>query len=103
MPPAVTVLLVPASVRPFEAMKGMVPPTRVDECPPRRSDRSALLRPVAVRVGDDFHQVTARIFEIDAAAAVQVIDLARFGAPRVGVIAGAVSADTDERRVELGV
>src|ERR1700692_938444 len=87
MPPVITVLLVPASVRPFDAIKGI----------------SVLLRLIAVRVGDDFHQMTARIVEIDAAAAVQVIDLSGFGAPRIGVIPRAQRSDAGERRVELGV
>src|SRR6266404_742244 len=47
--------------------------------------------------------MTTRIVEINAAAAVQVIDLAGFGAPRIGVIPGAQSADAGERRVELGI
>src|ERR1700733_7668558 len=54
-------------------------------------------------MGDDFHQMTARIVEIDATAPVQMIDLAGFAAPRIGVIPGAQSAYAGERRVELGI
>jgi hypothetical protein len=66
-----------------------------------RAIRSA--RPVAVGVGDYFHHVTVGVLEIDAATGVQVIDLARLGAPRIGVIPDGLSADAGERRVELGV
>src|SRR4029077_515773 len=65
--------------------------------------RSDLLGPVAVGVGDYFHHVTVGVVEIDAATAVQMIDLARLRAPRIGVIPDALSADAGERRVELGV
>src|SRR5215469_9358774 len=65
--------------------------------------RSDLLGLVAVGVGDYFHHVTVGGLEIDAATAVQMIDLARLGAPRIGVIPDALSADAGERRVELGV
>ena len=54
-------------------------------------------------MGDYFHQVTAGIVKIDAATAVQMIDLAGLGAPRIGIIPDALSADAGERRVELGV
>jgi hypothetical protein len=37
-------------------------------------------------VGDYFHQVTVGVVEIDTATAVQMIDLARLGAPRIGVV-----------------
>src|SRR5271156_7213386 len=69
---------------------------------PARS-RSDLLGPVAVGVGDYFHHVTVGVVEIDPATAVQMIDLAGLGAPRIGVIPDALSADAGERRVELGV
>ena len=59
---------------------------------PARS-RSDLLGPVTVRVGDYFHHVTVRVVEIDAAAAVQMIDLAGLGAPRIGVIPDALCAN----------
>src|SRR5271170_8378539 len=65
--------------------------------------RSDLLGPVAVGVGDYFHHVTVGVVEIDAATAVQMIDLAGLAAPRIGVIPDALSADAGERRVELGV
>jgi hypothetical protein len=54
-------------------------------------------------VGDYLHHVTVGVVEIDAATAVQMIDLAGLGAPRIGVIPDALSADAGERRVELGV
>jgi hypothetical protein len=54
-------------------------------------------------LGDYFHHVTVGVLEIEAATAVQMIDLARLGAPRIGVIADALSADAGECRVELGI
>src|SRR5215470_10647498 len=115
MPPAVTVLLVRASVRPFDAMKGIFPlnangkipehipgATRCDASPPK-CGRSDLLGPVAVGLSYDFHQVTVGVVEIDAPAAVQMIDLTPLGAPRIGVIPHTLSADARECRVELGV
>jgi len=48
---------------------------RAGAAPPARS-QSGLLGPVAVGVGDYFHQVTVRVVEIDAATAVEMIDLA---------------------------
>src|SRR6516162_10402479 len=65
--------------------------------------RSDLLGPVPVGVGDYFHHVTVGVLEIDAATAVQMIDLAGLGAPWIGVIPDALSADAGQRRVELGV
>jgi hypothetical protein len=47
--------------------------------------------------------VTVGVVEIDAATAVQMIDLAGLGAPRVGVILDAMGADAGERRVKFGV
>src|SRR5690348_12274808 len=52
--------------------------------------RSDLLGPVAVRVGDYFHHVTVGVVEIEAATAVQMIDLAGLDAPRIGVIPDAL-------------
>src|ERR1700752_4118580 len=69
----------------------------------RRRGRSDLLGPVAVGVGDYLHHLTVGVREIDAATAVQMIDLAGLGAPRIGVIPDALSAEAGERRVELGV
>jgi hypothetical protein len=54
-------------------------------------------------VGDYFHHVTVGVIEIDAATAVQMIDLAGLGAPRIGVILDALGADAGERRVKFGV
>ena len=54
-------------------------------------------------MGDYFHHVTVGVIEIDAATAVQMIDLAGLGAPRIGVIPDALRANAGERRVELGV
>jgi hypothetical protein len=54
-------------------------------------------------VGDYFHQVTVGVIEMDAATAVQVIDLAELCAPRISVIPDALSADLGERRVEFRV
>src|SRR5580704_16104718 len=65
--------------------------------------RSDLLGPVAVGVGDYFHHVTVGVVEIDAATAVQMIDLAGLGAPRIGVILDALGADAGERGVKFGV
>src|SRR6516162_7181973 len=47
--------------------------------------------------------VRRAVAEIDATTAVQMIDLARLGTPRIGVITDAPSADASERRVELAV
>src|SRR6516225_5037220 len=69
----------------------------------RARGRSDLLGPVAVGVGDYFHHVTVGVVEINAATAVQMIDLARLGAPRIGAIPDALRADAGERGVELGV
>src|SRR5262249_54750927 len=69
----------------------------------RRRSRSDLLGPVAVGVGDYFHHVTVGVLEIDAATAVQMIDLAGLGAPRIGVIPAPRRAEAGERRVDLGV
>ena len=54
-------------------------------------------------MGDYFHHVTVGVVEIDAATAVQMIDLAGLGAPRTGVILDALGADAGERRVIFGV
>src|ERR1700732_3941933 len=76
---------------------------RPDSAPSPARGRLYLLGPLAVGVGDYFHQVTVGVVEIDAATAVQMIDLAGLGAPRIGVIPHALSANAGERRVELGV
>src|SRR5580693_5641027 len=76
---------------------------RKPAAPPPAGGRLYLLGRVAVGAGDDFHQVTVGVVEIDAATAVQMVDLAGLGAPRIGVIPDALSADAGERRVELGV
>src|SRR5262249_39309141 len=65
--------------------------------------RSKRLGPVAVGMRDYLHQVAIGVIEIDAATPVQMIDLAELGAPRIGVIPDALSADPGERSVELGV
>src|SRR5271156_1459857 len=81
-----------------------LPPSGCGPCgEPSPRGRSDLLGPVAVGVGDYFHHVTVGVVEIDPATAVQMIDLAGLGAPRIGVIPDALSADAGERRVELGV
>ena len=66
-------------------------------------EQSDLLWPIAVGVGDYLHHVTVGVFEIDAATAVQMIDLAGLGTPRIGVITDAPSADAGECRVKFGV
>src|SRR5260370_22619999 len=53
--------------------------------------RSDLLGRVAVGVGDYLHHVTVGVLEIDAATTGQVIDLARLGAPRSGIIPDGLS------------
>src|SRR5215813_4094420 len=67
--------------------------------PSRARGRSDLLWAVAVGVGDYLHHVTVGVLEIDAATAVQMIDLAGLGTPRIGVITDAPSANAGERRV----
>src|SRR6516165_6389393 len=79
------------------------PPSRPCGARSPTRGRSDLLGSVAVGVGDYLHHVTVGVFEIDAATAVQMIDLAGFGTPRIGVITDAPSADAGERRVKLGV
>jgi hypothetical protein len=59
-----------------------------------------LLGPVAVWPGNDLHQVAVGVFEIDAATTVQVVDLAGLGAPRIGIMLDAVSANAGERRIK---
>src|SRR6516225_3437836 len=80
--------------RPKPCPRGARSPTR---------GRSDLLGSVAVGVGDYLHHVTVGVVEIDTATAVQMIDLAKLGTPRIGVITDAPSADTGERRVKLAV
>src|SRR5215471_1968768 len=76
---------------------------RDKQCRAPARSRSDLLGPVAVGVRDYFHHVTVGVIEIDAATAVQMIDLAGLGSARIRVIPDALSANTGERRVELGV
>src|SRR5579885_2048128 len=59
------------------------------------------LRRLPVRPGDDLEQVAAGVVEVDAAAAVEAVDLAAALAPVVGVEGGARSLEARERRVEL--
>ena len=55
----------------------------------------------AVRPGDDLQVVTGGILEVDAAAAVVVVDLARTASPRVGPVLHAALADPAVDGVEL--
>src|SRR6266700_5230368 len=78
-----------------------MPPTpgrvrRPRGAPSSARGRSDLLGSVAVGVGDYFHHVTVGVLEIDAATAVQMIDLAGLGAPRIGVIPDAMGVDAGE-------
>ena len=61
------------------------------------------MRQITVRVSDDFYQMAAGIVEINTAPTVQVIDLARLSAARIGVVPGALGTDASEGRIELGV
>src|SRR5271167_3922704 len=78
-------------------------PASTTSAPSPSRGRSDLLGPVAVGVGDYFHHVTVGVVEIDTATAVQMVDLAGLGAPRIGVIPDALTADAGERRVKFGV
>jgi len=64
-------------------------------------DRSSPLGDRAVWAGDQFKQVTVRVVEIDAAAAIEMIDLARPLATEICVMLNAGGADAGERRVKL--
>src|SRR5581483_6807552 len=61
------------------------------------------LRCLPVGPGDDLEQVAAGVVEVDAAAAVEAVDLAAALAPVVGVEGGARFLEPRERRVELGL
>src|SRR4029077_11163390 len=61
----------------------------------------SILRRLTVRAGDQLEEVPAGVVEVDAAAAVEVIDLAAAFAPVVGVEGGARFLEARERRVEL--
>ena len=55
----------------------------------------------AVGSGDELHQMTVGIVEIDAATIVKMIDLAAPGAVEVGVECDARTSDARERGVEF--
>jgi hypothetical protein len=55
----------------------------------------------AVGSGDDFEQVTVRIFEVDAAATVVVVDLSGSLQERVGPVREPSLADAPEHAVEV--
>src|SRR3954451_16715804 len=62
---------------------------------------SSLLGFVTVRLRNQLHQVTVRGVEVDPAAAITVIDLARTLAARGGVMADVTGPYARQRRVEL--
>src|SRR5262249_39684821 len=68
---------------------------------PSSKRRSSQLGFFAVGLGDKLHQMTARIIEINAPAAVALVDLAGPLAARGGVVPDAAGADARQRRVEL--
>ncbi len=70
---------------------------------PRSVLSHLLLRHVPIGVGDQLHQVAVGVVEIDAAAAVVVVDFAGLRAARIGVVADALVADAGEGGVEFGV
>src|SRR5258708_5342424 len=55
----------------------------------------------AVRLGDDLEEVAARLFEVNAAAAVVVVDLALLLLHRIGPVVDALLLDAAEDLVEL--
>ena len=67
----------------------------------RRVLKSPLFGPIAVGLGNDFHQVPVRVVEIDAAAAVAMVDFAGTLTPRRRVVLDAAGADARQRRIEL--
>lgn len=73
-------------------------------CPGRLVNHkfSSPLRGRAVGLGDQFEQVAVGVVEIDAAAAIEVVDLARPLAAEVRVVRDAGGADARECGVELG-
>src|SRR5438132_12364626 len=82
---------------PGPSLAGGASVTRPDPTAPTLS----LLGFVAIRLGDDLHQVAVRVIEIDPAAAVAMVDLAGpLAAGRCVVLDPAVT-DPRERRVEL--
>jgi hypothetical protein len=72
---------------------------------PSKAPASVLrcVRETAVGTGDDLHAVAGRVQEVQAAAAVVVVDLARLLHVRVGVVRDPGLPDPLERRVELVV
>src|SRR3954447_21161050 len=66
-----------------------------------RRPRSPSLRDWAVGLGDQLHQVAVGIVEIDAAAAVEMVDLARPLAAEIRIVGDARGADAGEGRVEF--
>src|SRR6266480_3131597 len=67
----------------------------------RRVLKSPLFGPIAVGLGNDFHQVAVRVVEIDAASAVAMVDFAGTLTPRRRVVLDAAGADARQRRIEL--
>src|SRR5215467_11809180 len=55
----------------------------------------------AIGAGDDFEQMPVRVFEIDAAAAVVVVDLSRVLLERIRPVLEASLADAPEHAVEI--
>jgi len=59
------------------------------------------LAAAAVGPGEDLQQVTVRVFEVHAAAAIPVVDHARLGPARIGPVPQALGADPAKGRVEV--
>src|SRR6516225_6392508 len=68
---------------------------------PSRRDSTAGLAAAAVGPGDDLQQVTVRVFEIQSAAAVPVVDHTRPGLARIGPVPKVLVADPAKGRVEF--
>src|SRR6516164_1375971 len=68
-----------------------------------RGAASSSLGDRAVWAGDQFEQVAVRVVEIDAAAAIEMIDLAGPLTAKIRVVLDAARADTGESRVEFRV
>jgi hypothetical protein len=63
--------------------------------------RTVGLAAAAIRPGDDLQQVTVRIFEVQAAAAVPVVDHPGLGLARICPVRQVVAFDAAKGRIEL--
>src|SRR5579883_2232374 len=85
-------------IRRFGMSRGATGPA--EKCSGLAVDGLVLL---SVGGGDQLHEMAVGIVEVDAAAAVEVVDLAGLGVARAGVDGDALLAQPLHARVELGV